>query len=47
MTPGKINWFLHTMIFPQSQYVLNKEKGKTSMALEDVEDDGGHDGGDV
>ena len=49
MTPGKFNWFLHTMLFLQTQYVLNKEKGKTSTVLEDVEEDGdnGHDGGDV
>jgi hypothetical protein len=47
MTPGKFNWFLHTMIFLQTQYVLNKEKGKASITLDEVEEDGGHDGGDV
>ena len=47
MTPGKFNWFLHTMLFLQTQYVLNKENGKTSIALEDVEDGGDNDGGDV
>ena len=36
------------MLFLQTEYVLNKEKEKTSIAVEDVEDDGGHnDGGDV
>ena len=35
------------MLFLQTQYVLNKENGKTSIALEDVEDDGDNDGGDV
>ena len=47
MTPGNFNWFLHTMLFLQTQYVLNKEKGTTSIALDDVEDDGGNDGDDV
>jgi hypothetical protein len=47
MTPGKFNWFLHTMLFLQTEYVLNKEKGKVSIVVEDVEDDGGYDGGDV
>ena len=35
------------MLFLQTQYVLNKEIGKTLIALEDVEDDGDNDGGDV
>ena len=47
MGPGKFDWFLHTMLFLQTQLVLNKEKGKASIDLEDAEDDGGHDGGDV
>ena len=52
MTPGNFNWFLHTMLFLQTEYVLNKEKGKVSIAVEDVENDGGrddisYDGGDV
>ena len=47
MTPGKFNWFLHTMLFLQTQYVLDKEKGKAPIALEDDDDDDGHDGGDV
>ena len=47
MTPGKFNWFLHTIFFLQTQYVLNKENRKTSIALEDVEDDGNNDGGEV
>jgi len=46
MTPGKFNWFLHTMLFLQTQYVLDKEKGKASAVVEDIEDDG-DDGGDV
>ena len=47
MGPGKFDWFLHTMLFLQTQLVLNKEKGKASIDLEDAEDDAGHDGGDV
>jgi hypothetical protein len=47
MTPGKFDWFLHTMLFLQTKYVLSKEKGKETIALEDVEEDVGHDGGDV
>ena len=51
MTPGKFDWFLHTMLFLQTQYVLDKEKEMTVDELE-VEDDRGrddvgYDGGDV
>jgi len=45
MTPGKFDWFLHTMLFLQTQYVLNKEKGGTLAVLGDEEDD--DDDGDV
>jgi hypothetical protein len=43
-TPGKFDWFLHTMLFLQTKYVLNKKEN-----LEEVEDDGDgvNDGGDV
>jgi len=50
MTPGKFNWFLHTMLFLQTQYVLNKqEKASRPEDLEDNDDadDVGGDGGDV
>jgi hypothetical protein len=54
MTPGKFDWFLHTMLFLQTQYVLDKENKKASMAVDDVDDDYdrgrddvGYDGGDV
>jgi hypothetical protein len=50
MTPGKFNWFLHTMLFLQTQYVLNKQE-KASRLAEELEDDDaddiGGDGGDV
>ena len=26
MTPGNFNWFLHTMLFYHTQYVINKMK---------------------
>ena len=35
------------MLFLQTQYVLNKEKGKASIDLEDVEEDDGDGSGDV
>ena len=35
------------MLFLQTEYVLKKEKGKRSLDLEEIEDEGGHDGGDV
>ena len=40
------------MLFLQTEYVLNKEKGKASIAVVDIEndsgrDDIGYDGGDV
>ena len=47
MTPGKFDWFLHTMIFLWTQYVFKKGIDKAWAALDDVEDDGGNDGGDV
>ena len=50
MTPGKFDWFLHTMLFLQTQYVLKKGIEKASAALDDDDDDddGDSDGdGDV
>jgi hypothetical protein len=50
MAPGKFNWFLHTMLYLQTQYILNKEKGKVPMVAEVVDgggDDVGYDGGEV
>jgi hypothetical protein len=43
MTPGKFDWFLHTMLFLQTQYVLKKIDNKASAASNDVEDDEGDD----
>jgi hypothetical protein len=28
MTPGKFNWFLHSMLFLQTQHVLKKQEEK-------------------
>ncbi|KAF8800504.1 hypothetical protein BYT27DRAFT_7262903 [Phlegmacium glaucopus] len=52
MTPGKFNWFLHTMLFLQTQYVLNKQEKASRLVVEEPEDnddadDVGGDGGDV
>jgi hypothetical protein len=30
MTPGKFNWFLHVMLFLQTQHVLKKQEEKTA-----------------
>jgi hypothetical protein len=46
MTPGNFDWFLHTMLFLQTQYVLNKQEN-VSVEIEEFEDDGGNDGGDI
>ena len=46
MTPDNFDWFLHTMLFLQTQYVLNKQEN-VSVEIEEFEDDGGNDGGDI
>jgi hypothetical protein len=46
MTPGNFDWFLHTMLFLQTQYVLNKQEN-VSGEIEELEDDDGNDGGDI
>ena len=35
------------MLFLQTQYILNQEKGKVPTVAEDVEEDVGYDGDDV
>jgi len=49
MTPGKFDWFLHTMLFLQTQHVLKNGKNKALAAIdeEDEEDDEEDDGDDV
>ena len=49
MTPGKFDWFLHTMLFLQTQYVLKKIDNKASAALDDDDNDGddANDGDDM
>jgi hypothetical protein len=39
MSPGKFNWFLHSMLFLQTQHVLKKQKEKL-LRLEEDEDGG-------
>jgi hypothetical protein len=48
MTPGKFDWFLHTMLFLQTKYVLERGEEKASAARNDDDgDDGDDDGEDV
>ena len=35
MTPGNFNWFLHTMLFYHTKYVLRKQEMKKSEADEE------------
>ena len=35
MSPGKFNWFLHSMLFLQTQHVLKKQEEKISLQDED------------
>jgi len=44
MSPGKFNWFLHAMLFLQTQHVLKKQK-ENLLTPEDHESGG--DGDDV
>ena len=38
MTPGNFNWFLHTMLFYHTQYVINKQMKKNGGDEEDESD---------
>ena len=46
MTPGKFNWFLHSMLSLQTQHVLKKQKEK-ALTPEDHEDGSDNDNVDV
>ena len=35
MSPGKFNWFLHSMLFLQTQHGLKKQEEKISLQDED------------
>jgi len=37
MTPGNFNWFLHSMLFYHTRYVLEKQKQKE--VNEEMDDD--------
>ena len=39
MTPGNFNWFLHTMLFYHTQYVINKQMKTDEEDEEDAESD--------
>ena len=39
MTPGNFNWFLHTMLFYDTQYVINKQMRTDEEDEEDAESD--------
>ena len=44
MTPGNFNWFLHTMLFYHTKYVIRKQMiNKQPEEKEDEEDDIGLD----
>jgi hypothetical protein len=38
MSPGKFNWFLHAMLFLQTQHVLKKQEEKLSSPDDDGSD---------
>ena len=40
MSPGKFNWFLHVMLFLQTQYVLKKQEEKLLKPDDDASGDG-------
>jgi hypothetical protein len=39
MTPGNFNWFLHSMLFYHTRYVLKKQQQKEVDEEKDNEDD--------
>jgi hypothetical protein len=39
MTPGNFNWFLHSMLFYHTRYVLEKQKQKEVNEEMDDDDD--------
>jgi hypothetical protein len=39
MTPGNLNWFLHTVLFYHTQYVINKQMKTDEGDEEDAESD--------
>jgi hypothetical protein len=47
MTPGKFNWFLHSMLFLQTQHVLKKQKENTEDHESGDDDDDDDDDVDV
>jgi hypothetical protein len=39
MTPGNFNWFLHTMLFYHTQYVIKKQIKTNGNSEENAESD--------
>jgi hypothetical protein len=39
MTPGNFNWFLHSMLFYHTRYVLEKQKQKEVNEEKEDDDD--------
>jgi len=39
MTPGNFNWFLHTMLFYHTKYVIKKQMIKKQPKEEDEEEE--------
>ena len=39
MTPSNFNWFLHTMLFYHTRYVINQQNPKASNEDEDGDED--------
>jgi hypothetical protein len=39
MTPGNFNWFLHTMLFYHTKYVLRKQRLKKKQQEEAEEEE--------
>lgn len=39
MTPGNFNWFLHTMLFYHTKFVIEKQKNKAFQSRKDEEEE--------
>ena len=46
MLPGNFNWFLHTMLFYHTRYVLEKQNRRRENGEKNDEDDEDEDGDD-
>jgi len=39
MTPGNFNWFLHTMLFYHTKYVIRKQQMKKQQNVDEDEEE--------